>query len=335
MREKLLNFIVCPHCKSELLLNIEKKDNDHIMEGSLHCANCLSNYPIIEGIPILLEENLIDEKNKITAERFGKEWEQFDFIDIERYTQQFLDWIEPIEKSFFRDKIVFDAGCGKGRHLIASAQFHAKEIIGVDLATGSVKSAFKNTKHLTNVHIIQGNLYHLPFKNNTFDYVYSIGVLHHTPDPKKTFTELVKIIKQKGTISAWVYGKEGNWWIIYILNPIRNMVTSKLPLFILKWISFILTIILQGVLKLIYKPINEINILKPFRNLLFYNEYLYYISKFPFRENYSIVFDHLLPEIAFYISKDEFISWFQDTQLEQIIITQKTNNSWRGKGKKP
>jgi hypothetical protein len=51
-------------------------------------------------------------------------------------------------------------------------------------------------------------------------------------------------------------------------------------------------------------------------------------------ENYLIIFDHLLPEIAFYIEKNEFFSWFTENKLHNIGITMKTNNSWRGKGEK-
>ena len=207
-------------------------------------------------------------------------------------------------------------------------------MIGIDLAKGAVKSAFKNTRDVPNIHIIQANIYHLPFKKYSFDYIYSIGVLHHTPEPKRAFTCLVEKLKKEGTISAWVYGRDGNWWIIYFLNPIRKYVTSRLPLTLLKVIAFTLTLVLQMILKLVYTPVNKNRVLKPLSRFLFYNDYLYYISRFPFMENYLIVFDHLLPEIAFYIEKDEFLSWFTENKLHNISITMKTNNSWRGKGKK-
>ena len=334
MREQLLQYIVCPACHQELTLTIKNRDADHIMEGSLQCMGCLSTYPVTAGIPILLVQHNIHEENTITAERFGHEWEAFDFIDVERYEQQFLDWIAPIQSDFFQNKVVLDAGCGKARHCIVSSQFQAKEIIGVDLASGSVRAAFRNTQHLPNVHIIRANLYQLPFRENTFDYVYSVGVLHHTPEPRQAFSELVKAVKHGGTISAWVYGREGNWWIINGLNPIRRHITSRLPLPLLKGIAFLLASLLHIIVKLIYAPINTNQHLQLLSKLLFYNDYLFWISHFPFRENYSIVFDHLLPGIAFYLSKDEFTSWFEENPLEHVVITQKTNNSWRGTAEK-
>lgn len=334
MRESLLNYIVCPTCQSTFELAIENRDDGHIMEGTLQCKDCGAHYQIKEGIPRLVDDKKIDDKNRGTAERFGQQWESFDFIHVKRYTAQFLDWIAPIQQEFFAKKVILDAGCGKGRHCIASSQFHAKDVIGIDLAEGAVKSAFRNTRELPNIHILQANIYHLPFKNDSFDYIYSIGVLHHTPEPKRAFACLVEKLKKSGTISAWVYGREGNWWIIHLLNPIRKYVTSKLPLLLLKMLAFSLTLVLQTVLKLVYAPVNKNRALKPLSRFLFYNEYLDYISHFPFMENYLIVFDHLLPEIAFYIEKDEFHSWFTENNLHNIRITMKTNNSWRGKGDK-
>lgn len=334
MREQLLDYIVCPECQGNLSLDIYTRDAEHIMEGELCCQGCQTHYRVSEGIPILLNEHEIDTVNKTTAERFGQEWEDFDFIDSERYAKQFLDWIAPVFPEFFRGKIVLDAGCGKGRHCVASYEFQAKEVIGVDLANGSVRSAFRNTRHLSNVHILQANLYHLPFRQQTFDYVYSVGVLHHTPDPRKAFTSITKMLKSGGSVSAWVYGKEGNDWIVNGLNPVRKHITSKLPLSLLKWIAFLLAGILHFSVKCIYAPLNTYERLKPLSKWLFYNDYLFWISHFPFRENYSIVFDHLLPEIAFYISQDEFAAWFEENSLERVVITQKTNNSWRGTGEK-
>ncbi len=334
MRKKLLDYIVCPRCSSFFELRIDEQDGVHILEGVLRCSNCDTVYPIQEGIPVFLDEHEGDTKNKKTAERFGHEWDTFDFIHTERYTKQFLDWIVPVQQEFFKGKIILDAGCGKGRHCVVSSTFQAEEIIGVDLASGSVNSAFRNTKEFQNVHIIQADLYNLPFKDETFDYIYSVGVLHHTPDPKRTFTCLVQKLKRGTVISAWVYGREGNWWIVHLLNPIRTYITSKLPLAVVKGIAFLLSVILQCALKLIYIPVNTIKILQPFSRILFYNEYMYYISKFPFIENYSIVFDHLLPEIAHYITRNEFSTWFEENHLRHVCISRVNNNSWSGKGQK-
>ncbi|HWR72015.1 MAG TPA: methyltransferase domain-containing protein, partial [Nitrospirota bacterium] len=297
MREALLKHIVCPRCRGEFALTARRRENPHVMEGSLRCEGCGAAYPIDAGIPVLFEQRLVNADNTRTADRFGYEWERFDFLSS-TYEPQFLDWVWPITREFFPGKVVLDAGCGKGRHAVCSTRFGASEVIGIDLAAGSVSAAFRNTRELENVHIVRADIFNLPFRDEAFDYIYSIGVLHHTPDPGRAFSCLAGKLRRRGTISIWVYGKEGNWWITSLLNPIRLAITSRLPLVVTRAIAFVLAIALQLALKSVYRPVNQVSWLKPLSRFLFYNDYLYYISGFSFRENYSIVFDHLLPEIA-------------------------------------
>ena len=241
-----------------------------------------------------------------------------------------MDWIKPVDKGFFLDKVVLDAGCGKGRHVWLSAKFGAKDVIGVDLSK-AVDVAFENTRNFPNAHIVQADIYHMPFRA-PFDYAYSIGVLHHLPDPKKGFFSVVQHLKDGGRMSAWVYGREGNWWIETIVNPIRILFTSRIPKSLTKLFSFLIAVPMQLVLKLFYSPINRHA--PEFKRFLFYNDYLFSISDFSFTENYSIVFDHLVAPTAFYIEGPEFQKWFDEGKLSNIEISQRNSNSWRGTGVK-
>ena len=105
------------------------------------------------------------------------------------------DWIWPIEPAFFKDKLVLDAGCGIGRHAFFAAAYGAKEVIGIDLSD-AVDTAFENVGHLPNAHIVQADIYDPPFRRATaggdFDFIYSIGVLHHLPDPESGLRSLVR-----------------------------------------------------------------------------------------------------------------------------------------------
>ena len=102
--------------------------------------------------------------------------------------REFLDWIRPLEPADFEGRVVLDAGCGKGRHIFLAAKFKARTVVGVDLSN-AVEAAYRNTRELPNVHVIQADIYHLPFAQ-PFDLAYSIGVLHHLPDPKAGFLAL-------------------------------------------------------------------------------------------------------------------------------------------------
>lgn len=324
MRRELLGLLACPVCRCEFDLRESITEEGEVLEGRLICSGCNKEFPVADGIPKLLT----DLEEKSTAERFGYEWRSFPRISP-AYERQFLDWISPIDKDFFRGKIVLDAGCGKGRHLYLASRFEAKMIVGIDVSE-AVGVARANTRDLPNVHLIQGDICRPPLKR-AFDYIYSIGVLHHLSRPEEGFKALRGLLKKGGTISIWVYGKEGNGWIVYFVNPLRKFLTSKMPLSILKKASFPVAYFLYALCRLLYRPVNLH--LKSFRRFLFYNDYLFYISHFDLKEVHSIVFDHLLAPVAFYIRRDEVLAWFERSQFVDVKIAWHNKNSWKAMGK--
>jgi len=54
MKKELMKILVCPVCKGELQLNIDKQQEEEIVSGSLYCPECRYSYPIIDAIPNLL-----------------------------------------------------------------------------------------------------------------------------------------------------------------------------------------------------------------------------------------------------------------------------------------
>ena len=97
----------------------------------------------------------------------------------------------------FQGKVVLEGGCGKGRHTQLAANWGAREVIGVDLSD-AVETAFAATRQLENAHIVQADIYHLPLAR-VFDYAFSIGVLHHLPDPRAGFRSLASKVRAGGT----------------------------------------------------------------------------------------------------------------------------------------
>jgi SAM-dependent methyltransferase len=332
MKPRLIDYLACPACQSELRCTPERREGDEIIEGRLACVRCRREYPIRGAIPRLVPEGLSPEKQR-TAAAFGWEWLHFAELHA-AYRDQFLDWIYPIGPSFFADKVVLDAGCGTGRHAYFAAQFGAREVIAFDLSD-AVETAYRHLGSLPNAHVVHGDIYSPPFRRvgstGPFDFIYSIGVLHHLPDPQAGFDALAALLKPGGTIFAWVYGRENNGVVDHVIDPLRRHVTTRLPVGVLHAASWPLTAVLEGVIHGIYRPLRR----TPVFARLPLHEYLVSLAPFSFRHNHSIVFDHLVAPTAFYLRREEFAAWFPNAGLEEVELSWRNQNSWRGRGRRP
>ena len=334
MKLSLLDYLVCPICHSELDCKTSLRDDKEIIEGELKCCNCKRTFPILRSIPRMLPNRASIENTK-TANAFGWEWQCFSTLhSMDEYRLQFLDWIHPVKSHFFNGKVILDAGCGMGRFALVASRFGAKDVIAVDFSN-SVEAARDNARSFPNIHVVQADIYSLPLRSHphaNMDFVYSIGVLHHLPDPEAGFHALVRHVKPGGAIFAWVYGRENNEWLVRFVNPLRAKLTSRLPHFLLYSLSFALALVLQPILKLLYQRLNRSVPLAPLLNILPYKTYLTWLSKFCFRHTHHVIFDHLAAPTAFYIRREEFASWFDRAKLYNVSITWRNHNSWRGLG---
>jgi SAM-dependent methyltransferase len=297
------------------------------VEGGLRCFSCASSFPITSGIPRFADLAEVESDKHATAENFGWQWKHFTHQDA-RYAEQFLGWIAPVTPEFFRDKVVLEGGCGKGRHTLLAAQWGAREVIGVDLSE-AVETAFAATRSVPNAHVVQADIFRLPLARK-FDYAFSVGVLHHLPDPRQGFLSLASKVKPGGHVTAWIYGAENNEWIVRLVNPVREKITSRIDRRALLHLSKIPAAGMFLATKLIYGPLNRRG--STLGQYLFYNDYLSAIAPFGWRDQHLIVFDHLVAPTAFYISREEFESWWRDVAATDVKISWHNKNSWRGTG---
>lgn len=130
-----------------------------------------------------------------------------------------------------RGKRCLDGGCGHGALCYELSQLGAAEVTGVDLKPTPNEGGFEGVK---NVKFAQGSLMSLPFSENSFDLVVSSGVLHHTANPEKGFSEMARVLKPGGKIILGVYGKHGLF--PYVLSVMR-VFTVKLPIIRKNWVS--------------------------------------------------------------------------------------------------
>lgn len=264
MRFSLLDVLRCPDCKSSLRPYEFSRQKDHILEGVLTCTNdcCDLWYPIVRGVPRMLPERLrpgltrefvnhfadkltglglmqqtsIEVQNddlfslkQDTIRNFGFEWIEYDrfgwddpVYNIEREKGVFKrkSLLEPEE---LLGKLVLDAGCGNGRYTYWAASYGAYTI-GADLGDG-VDAAFQNTREMPNVHIVQGDIFQLPFSPASFDVIFSIGVLMHTGNAEAAVVSLAHHLKRGGSLSVHVYGK-GNYIFEWVDWKLRQKTTQ-------------------------------------------------------------------------------------------------------------
>jgi SAM-dependent methyltransferase len=331
MKKRLLQYLACPACGGNIrLLSVAKIDDEEVLEGDLDCDSCERHFPVVRGVPRFADLSRIEEEKAATASSFGWEWQHFT-QDDELYVDQFLGWIAPVRPEFFKGKVVLEGGCGKGRHAILSAGWGARVHIGIDLSA-AVETAFAATRGLENAHIVQADIYRPPLKP-VFDYAFSVGVLHHLPDPRGGFRSLRSKVVPGGHVSAWVYGAENNRWITRFVNPLRERITSRIDRRALLHLSKLPTAALYAATKLVYGPLNRSEGGSAIARRLFYNDYLKAIANFGWREQHTIVFDHLVAPTAFYISREEFEEWWKEVGASDVTIGWHNKNSWRGFGR--
>ncbi len=336
MKERLLQLLACPSCGSDLRVSAVAEVDDsrgwrEIAEGELSCERCAREFPIRRGVPRFADASEIEAEKASTAENFGWQWQHFAQRD-ELYADQFLGWIAPVAPEFFKDKLVLEGGCGKGRHTRLAAEWGAREVVGVDLS-GAVEVAYGATRDLANAHVVQADIYRLPLKPQAFDYAFSVGVLHHLPDPRGGFVALSKHVRDGGHLSAWVYGAENNGWITRVVSPLRERLTSRMSRRALLHLSKLPAVALYAATKLVYGPLNRGARGRALARRLFYNDYLSHIARFGWREQHTIVFDHLVAPTAHYVARAEFERWWLAVGASEVEIGWHNRMSWRGFGR--
>jgi SAM-dependent methyltransferase len=124
-----------------------------------------------------------------------------------------------------RGALVLDVGCGMGRFTDVASRWGAT-VVGVDL-TAAVDSAAANLGNRPNVHLLQADVFSLPLREGSFDVVFSIGVLHHTPSTLAAFDRLPGLLKPGGRIAIWVYSTRLRRWSW--TSDAYRLITSRVP----------------------------------------------------------------------------------------------------------
>jgi len=106
-----------------------------------------------------------------------------------------------------KGKSVLDAGCGTGIFSIIFARNGAANVLGIDISEGSLETGqdLKAKFNLENTSFQKEDMLNLPFDDESFDIVWAWGTVHHTTDPLRAMSELIRVLKTGGSILLAVY----------------------------------------------------------------------------------------------------------------------------------
>lgn len=201
MKRSLLRYLVCPQTGEPLELQVREEQNDQIKEGQLVSSGSGHTYPIHNYVP-----RFVTAEEYTSTFSMQRQYVKRHFRHYQRDRSGFSLFYETtgFSKGQIAKGLSLEIGCGYGR-FVDVVQQDGGEVIGVDLSSDSIDLAQKFVGLRPNVHLIHCDLFRLPFAERSFSAVYSIGVLHHTPDCKAAFQTLPRYLAPDGQISIWVY----------------------------------------------------------------------------------------------------------------------------------
>lgn len=244
-----------------------------------------------------------------SEQRFGYEWNKYASVTA-NYEQQFLNWTHSLTPGDWKGKDVLDAGCGMGRNSYWPMLWGARQVTAFDFDERSVARAKETLKGFSTATVLYKSIYEIDWKNK-FDIAFSIGVIHHLKDPKTALKKMVEALKPGGRLLIWVYGYEGNEWIVRYVDPVRIHITSKLPVALVHFLAYFCSVPLYCFVKIFKGP----------------SAYLKQLATFSFWHLHSIVFDQLIPDVANYWKRDEVRVLVEGLSLTDVSVAAPPNQS--------
>jgi ubiquinone/menaquinone biosynthesis C-methylase UbiE len=140
--------------------------------------------------------NKWDQKRKITR-RYDLTAQLYDVRYAEEQELKYRTALESL--SVARNSKVLDVGCGTGL-LFSHVGAETQTVVGIDISGKLLLQAKKRARNFLNVHLVQADADHMPFKDNYFSVVFAFTVLQNLPDPLETLKEVKRITERDAPI---------------------------------------------------------------------------------------------------------------------------------------
>jgi SAM-dependent methyltransferase len=280
--------------------------------------------PIVGGIP-----RFVDVADDVIAKRtqasFGYEWTHFNDWRQSGETN-FNDYFEGIDLSGLAGQCVLDAGCGMGRHARQVARF-AGRVVAVDFSR-AIDQASRNVSDLSNVDCVQADLLALPVADGVFEFVYSLGVLHHLAETERALAGLVQKLRPGGRLRVYLYWKRHGWTgrSLAVATAARR-ITTRMPFGMLRVCCRVLSVGLYGAVVLPYRALSALGI----RGHCEWPLFVY--SKYPFNVLYNDQFDRFSAPIEKRYDPEDVQSLLEAAGLRDVQV--RPCFGWIGDGTKP
>ncbi len=245
-----------------------------------------------------------------TSELYSLQWNRFRILRSEEDRATFLG-----RTGFSTEDLIgkrtLDAGCGMGRYVKIAAELGAK-VVGVDLSDAVVAAKELNSGPNI-VGFVKGDLLAPPFAPASFAFIYSIGVLDHTPNPRLAFLSLAKLLEPGGTIAIWVYRKERP--ALEFLIDAHRSVSTRLPPKFLLFVSRLTAPIGGLKRKMMSHRLRVVQRLGVLLNLLTLG-----VSMHPDPEvRVCDTLDWYAPKFMSRHSHEEICEWFREAGLVEVV----------------
>ena len=220
-------------------------------------------------------------QDKNTVEGFGDEWSRFDQSDLPEDEQQLLfdEYFSVFPwKDISKESVGFDLGCGTGRWAKSVAP-KVKKLICID-PSNAIDIAKKNLSNFDNCEFESATVDDIPIDNNSMDFGYSLGVLHHVPDTEMGIKQCVEKLKKGAPLLLYLYYRFDNrpFWFRFIwsITDLLRKVISKMPYGLRYIFSQIIAVVVYFPLARTALYLEKLNLnvsnfpLSSYKNLSFY-----------------------------------------------------------------